>query len=173
MNKGCLFIKLRTYTHTNTHIYIHECHIINKRNFYQIHINIDIYKHTHGELSEQGEFFRVHIYIYIYIYISVIQWIRGIFLSNFMCTHTHTHAHKHTHIYIHECYLINKGNFYETSYIYIWQSYRETTIWQSLVVSGDSAGVLWASGNDALAPKPCLNPESSSDEGFVRSNAVV
>ena len=32
---------------------------------------------------------------------------------------------------------------------------------------------LWAGGNDVSAPKPCLNPESSSDEGFVRSNAVV
>ena len=32
---------------------------------------------------------------------------------------------------------------------------------------------LWTSGNDASAPKPCPNPESSSDEGFVRSNAVV
>ena len=41
------------------------------------------------------------------------------------------------------------------------------------VVSWDTAGALWASGNDASAPKPCLNPESSSDEGFVRSNAVV
>ena len=28
-------------------------------------------------------------------------------------------------------------------------------------------------GNDASAPKPCLNPESSSDEGFIRSNAIV
>ena len=29
------------------------------------------------------------------------------------------------------------------------------------------------SGNDASAPKPCLKPEPSSDEGFVGSNAVV
>ena len=56
---------------------------------------------------------------------------------------------------------------------WIWQSHRATTIWQSLVVSWDTAGALWTSGNDASAPKPCLNPESSSDEGFVRSNAVV
>ena len=50
-----------------------------------------------------------------------------------------------------------------TASSWIWQSHRVTTIWQSLVVSWDTAGVLWASGNDALAPKPCLNPESSSD----------
>ena len=56
---------------------------------------------------------------------------------------------------------------------WIWQSYQATTIWQSLVVSWDTAGVLWASGNDVSAPKPCPNPESSSDEGFVTSNAVV
>ena len=45
--------------------------------------------------------------------------------------------------------------------------------WQSLVVSWDTAGVLWVSGNDASGPKLCLHPESSSDEGFVRSNAIV
>ena len=56
---------------------------------------------------------------------------------------------------------------------WIWQSHRATAIWQSLVVSWDTAGALWVSGNDVSAPKPCLNPESSSDEGFVRSNAVV
>ena len=60
-----------------------------------------------------------------------------------------------------------------TASVWIWQSYRATTIWQSRVVSWDTAGTLWASGNDALAPKPCLNPESSSDEGFVRSDAIV
>ena len=60
-----------------------------------------------------------------------------------------------------------------TASAWIWQSHRATTIWQSLVVSWDSAGALWVSGNDASAPKPCLNPESSSDEGFVRSNTVV
>ena len=60
-----------------------------------------------------------------------------------------------------------------TASAWIWQSHRVTTIWQSLVVSQDTSGALWASGNDASAPKPCLNPESSSDEGFVRSNAVV
>ena len=43
------------------------------------------------------------------------------------------------------------------------------TIWQSLVVLWDTAGVLWAHGYDALAPKP----ESSFDESFVGSNAVV
>ena len=48
-----------------------------------------------------------------------------------------------------------------------------TIIWQSLVVSWETAGALWASGNDASAPKPCQNPESSSDESFVESNAVV
>ena len=57
--------------------------------------------------------------------------------------------------------------------VWIWQSHRATTIWQSLVVLLDTAWVLWASGNDASAPKPCLNLESSSDEDFVRSNAVV
>ena len=60
-----------------------------------------------------------------------------------------------------------------TASAWIWQSHRATTIWQSLVVSWDTAGALWVSVNDALAPKPCLNPESSSDEGFIRSNAVV
>ena len=60
-----------------------------------------------------------------------------------------------------------------TASAWIRQSYRATTIWQSLLVSRDTAGALWASGNDASVPKPCLNPESSSDEGFVRSNAVV
>ena len=60
-----------------------------------------------------------------------------------------------------------------TASAWIWQSYRAIKIWQSLVVSWDTAGALWASGNDASAPKPCLNPESSSDKDFVRSNAVV
>ena len=60
-----------------------------------------------------------------------------------------------------------------TASVWIWQSHRVITIWQSLVMSWDTAGALWASGNDASAPKPCLNPESSSDVGFVRSNAVV
>ena len=55
----------------------------------------------------------------------------------------------------------------------IWQSDRVTTIWQSLVVSWDTAGVIWVCDNDASTPKPCLNPESSSYEGFVRNNAVV
>ena len=42
--------------------------------------------------------------------------------------------------------------------------------------SGSIASYCWAalvSGNDASAAKPCLNPESSSDEGFVESNAAV
>ena len=60
-----------------------------------------------------------------------------------------------------------------TASAWIWQPHRETTIWQSLVVLWDTAGAFWVSGNDASAPKPCLNPEWSSDEGFVRSNAVV
>ena len=59
-----------------------------------------------------------------------------------------------------------------TAWMWIWQSYRVTTIWQCLMV-WDTAGPLWANGNDASAPKPCLNLESSSDEGYVRSNAVV
>ena len=33
-------------------------------------------------------------------------------------------------------------------------------------------GVLWISGKDAFEPKPCLIPESSSDEGFVGCGAV-
>ena len=57
--------------------------------------------------------------------------------------------------------------------VWIWQSHRVTTIWQSLVMLWDTAGALWISGNDASASKPCLNPESSSDEGFFWSNAVV
>ena len=60
-----------------------------------------------------------------------------------------------------------------TALVWIWQSHWAATIWQSLVVLRDTAGALWASGNDASAPKHCLNPESSSDEGFVRSIAVV
>ena len=60
-----------------------------------------------------------------------------------------------------------------TASAWIWQSHRMTTIWQSLVVSWDTTGALWASGNDASTPKPCLNPESLYDEGFVGSNAVV
>ena len=56
---------------------------------------------------------------------------------------------------------------------WIWQSHRATTIWQSLVVSWDTTGAPWASGNDASASKRCLNPESSSDERFVRGNGVV
>ena len=60
-----------------------------------------------------------------------------------------------------------------TALAWIWQSHRATRIWQSLVVSWDFAGALWVSAYDASAPKPCLNPESSSNEGFVRSNAVV
>ena len=54
-----------------------------------------------------------------------------------------------------------------TASAWIWQSSRLTTVWQNLVVSWDTAGAYWASGYDALAPKPCLNPESSSDESFV------
>ena len=60
-----------------------------------------------------------------------------------------------------------------TASAWIWQSHRATTIWQSLVVLLDTAGTLLVSGNDASAPKPCLNSELSSDEGFVRNNAVV
>ena len=60
-----------------------------------------------------------------------------------------------------------------TASAWIWQYHRVKAIWQSLVVSWDTAEALWASGNNASAPKPCLNPDSSSDEGFVRSNAVV
>ena len=56
-----------------------------------------------------------------------------------------------------------------TASAWIWQSYRATTIWQSLAVSWDTAGALWASGNDASAPKPCLNPESSTDEGLLEA----
>ena len=40
-------------------------------------------------------------------------------------------------------------------------------------MSGDAAEALWVGGGNASAPKPYLSPESSSDEGFVRSNAVV
>ena len=53
-----------------------------------------------------------------------------------------------------------------TASAWIWQSYWATKIWQSLVVSWDTAGALWARGNDASAPKPNLNLESSSDEAF-------
>ena len=60
-----------------------------------------------------------------------------------------------------------------TASAWIWQSRRVTTIWQSLVVSWDTAGAIWVSGNDASVPKPCLSLKSSSDEGFVRSNAVI
>ena len=40
-----------------------------------------------------------------------------------------------------------------TASAWIWQSYRATTIWQRLVVSWDTAGALWASGNDASTPE--------------------
>ena len=30
----------------------------------------------------------------------------------------------------------------------------------------------WVSGNDASAPKPCLNPGSSSDEDFTGSKTA-
>ena len=60
-----------------------------------------------------------------------------------------------------------------TTLVWIWQSHRVTTIWQSMVVSWDTDGAHWASGNDAWDLKPCLYPESSFDEGFVGSNAVV
>ena len=36
----------------------------------------------------------------------------------------------------------------------------------------DTAGVLWVSGNDALALKPCLNPGSLSDEDFTGSKTT-
>ena len=36
-----------------------------------------------------------------------------------------------------------------------------------LVLSEGEVGVLWVSANDALFPKPCLNPEPSKDEHFV------
>ena len=60
-----------------------------------------------------------------------------------------------------------------TASAWIWQSHRVMTVWQSLVVSWDTAEALWASDNDASIPKPCLNPKSPSEDGFVRSNAVV
>ena len=60
-----------------------------------------------------------------------------------------------------------------TASAWIWQSHRATIIRQSVLVSRDTTGELWASGNDASAPKPCLNPESLPDKGFVGSNAVV
>ena len=60
-----------------------------------------------------------------------------------------------------------------TASAWIWQSHRVTTIWESLVVSRDAPEALWANGKDASVPRPCLNPKSSSDEGFVRSNAIL
>ena len=62
----------------------------------------------------------------------------------------------------------HKKYFFLSYHLFIF-IYRATTIW----CCGILLGVLWASGDDASAPKPCPNPESSSDEGFVRSNAVV
>ena len=47
-----------------------------------------------------------------------------------------------------------------TASAWIWQSHRDTTIWKSLVLSWDTAGALLASGNDASAPKLCLNPHA-------------
>ena len=38
-----------------------------------------------------------------------------------------------------------------TASAWIWQSHWATTIWQSVVVSWDTAGTLWVSGNDASA----------------------
>ena len=60
-----------------------------------------------------------------------------------------------------------------TASTWIWQSHKVTTIWQSLVVSFDAAGALWLVVMMLWPPKPCLNPESSSDESFIRNNAVV
>ena len=39
-----------------------------------------------------------------------------------------------------------------TASAWIWQFHWVTTTWQSLMVSWDTAGVPWVSGNDALAP---------------------
>ena len=38
----------------------------------------------------------------------------------------------------------------------LWDCQIATTIRQSLVVSWETAGALWVSGNDSSAPKPCL-----------------
>ena len=57
--------------------------------------------------------------------------------------------------------------------MWIWLFQGGTTIQQSQVVSRVTAGALLASGNDASGPKPCLNPESWSDESFAESNAGV
>lgn len=62
--------------------------------------------------------------------------------------------------------------------------HKENTKQDSICISADMAipesddsptkfaRVLWASGNEALAPKPCLNQESSRDQGFVGSTAA-
>ena len=41
------------------------------------------------------------------------------------------------------------------------------------MVLWDTAGEFCTGSNDASAPKPCQNPESSFDAGFVASNAAV
>ena len=51
--------------------------------------------------------------------------------------------------------------------VYLWRSHRMTTNQESLVVSWGTAGTPWFCGNDAFALKPCLNPESSYNEGYI------
>ena len=127
----------------------------------------------------------IYIYIYIYIYEDLREqcvrngWITNLFPIKVGCWGFITNS---TSVFFSNLGILpsDKRKYMEkiqdkalTASAWIWQSHRATTIWQSLVVSWDTAGALWVSGNDASAPKPSLNPESSSDESFVRSNVVV
>ena len=60
-----------------------------------------------------------------------------------------------------------------TASVWTWQSHRVTSMQQSLVKLRVTAGALLVGGDDVSALKLCLNPESSSDEGFVGSNVAV
>ena len=56
-----------------------------------------------------------------------------------------------------------------TASVWLWHSHRVMTIQQSLVVSWVTAGVLWVSGNDVSALKPCLNPETLPEENLFEA----
>ena len=53
-----------------------------------------------------------------------------------------------------------------------WYSYDRTENRQNLVVLYNTVGTLFVSGNDVMAPKPCLTPESSSDEDFCWPHSI-
>ena len=80
----------------------------------------------------------------------------------------HTHTHTHTHIYIYIYIKHVKKKIDKTAVFCILLKSRKKKQW-SLVVWLDTARALWINANGVLVPKPCLTPESSSDEDFVGS----